>query len=174
MKSFLVTLSLISINAHAATLVDLSANRSSYMVGQIAILKATVAYPPTDDSSELYFEARLNGEPIKIVKTSDTTAQSLTPTFSTAGSDDFEVDVYLQNKYVAQGLQEGIDFYSLKEIPRLQNCLLTETDPAKIAEINAEVATDTDRLNAAREALVKNRSLLEVDHLSFNVNPSNI
>lgn len=143
---------------------ELKSGQSQYVVGDKAVLIASVRTSPTDPSMEIYLDASWAASPIKMIRFSDTEYAVVTPPMLVADSYHWEVKAYLQNRETAKGIWASIAVVD-KENIQLQQRYLEETDPEKKNLLQQAI----DENNILRATLVgqleQNRTLVETKEL---------
>src|SRR5690606_28757894 len=115
--------------------------------------------------------AMLDGQPVVLTQVSDTDLTYTTSAFTEAATREFRVDLYIQNKNLAQQLENSLTFFT-NEVERVDEALANETDPAIIAALEAEKASYLVQITKVQEEIEKNRTKVGGSAvLSFVVNP---
>lgn len=158
----------VSARADAPHIASLAANAVSYSVGAHAVLMAYLPIQPDDLNYEFHLSAQFADQDIKVVRVTDSEAFSSTTAFTQPGTYKWVVNVYLQEKQAAHDLEAAIHFYR-NEISQLQMQLSSETDPAVIAQLQAQIARDQSLATSAQGELSAGRRLVEQDCLNVTV-----
>ncbi len=151
-------------------LISLSTNQASYLVGDSAVLNLHEAAQPGNGTSRWYFAATLNDQPITLTPVPHSNDNTYdTPVFTEAGERVFKVDLYLENTNLAKALAATIAEFN-QDIVAVNKALQFETDPAIIAQLQAQKAYDLEQIASAQAQLLENRTKVgETAVLTFQV-----
>ena len=163
-KYFLYTLMSVfyvlgAFSVYASNFVNLQSDEESYEVGEKALLTAHVKIGPMNPNYELYFKSSFGGANLAIDRITENEAVSFTPEFTEAGTFEWSVRVYMQDKNVAKALELS-KANARAENERINSSLSHETDPeiremllemrnrnnVIISKINAEMAANRRHL----------------------------
>ena len=135
---------------------SLGADRATYTAGQKATVITSLHNLPDNQNYEFHVSATLNGNPIALTKITDSQRYAVTPAL-TAGTSTFVASLFLQDKNEAKALEQSITFYTA-EISRLTTELGQTTNPARIAELEAEISKKQNLLATTRQHLNRVRT----------------
>ena len=127
----------------------ISSDRPSYAAGEKAVLRAMLTSKPDNSTMEFDLEGRLNGVLLPISRITEFEFFSVTEGLA-AGTHSWSATVYLQDARLARDLKASLNFFAT-EIQKIDALLETETDPEKIAALQA-ARTRYVGLRAATEA----------------------
>lgn len=149
----------------------LSADKPDYIVGESAILSVHVNVGAGNATNEYFYRAYLDEAPISLTELTETDLSYTSAIFSQEGAHTLRVELFLQNKSLARQLADSFAYYQ-SEIAKIDAALVHETDPAVIAQLNAQKAEFQAQLAKISDELEKNRTKLGASpELSFVVNP---
>ncbi|MBI2518856.1 MAG: hypothetical protein HYV97_00485 [Bdellovibrio sp.] len=148
--------------------VELEASKSSYSVGEKAVLLAHVRILPDNPNFEIFLQAKFNNQTISMTKLSDYESASVTPTLGSAGSFNWTVTAYTQDKRRAHELEGGI-FYHEAAIRQAESDLLVITDPDQRNLLLQIIAESNEFLGELRAELFNLRTVVEISTLSVQV-----
>lgn len=153
--------------AQAPQFVELNTSKSSYIVGDRAVLMASIRTNPTNPNDELFLKSTLVGSQIKLTKLSDYEAVHVTPTLA-VGNYLWEVKAYVQNKAAAQDLTQGIIEADALDI-KLARLYADETDSTKRAKLQDAIAENAALKVMLNEQLDAGRVLVETKQKTLSV-----
>ena len=155
----------------APDFLSIKSDKAAYTIGERAILLAEIKIHPSNPDYEIYIESSYGGQAIKTVRISRDFAVAVTPVFAAAGSSDWVVDAYFQDKSLAADLNATIAFYE-SERCALEKFLAAETDPVRRGMLQAQIDRDAAIVSDARVQLAANRRKVETQTLAVPVGGS--
>jgi len=147
---------------------ELSSDKSSYSVGEKAILSANIVIQPDDPTYEIYLKAKFDNKKIKLTRLTEHRAVALTPSFDDLGNYVWQVKVYLQKKRPAANLNESIAYYQ-SVITQCEGRLEYETDPDIISTLKDAIANAKTLIRQMERDLEDLRILVGVQTLTVAV-----
>ena len=135
--------------------IRLFSNQAEYSVGDRAILRATLSTRPKDGFG-FTLRGALNSQDLSIEKITDFEFFSEVKNLQ-AGTYDWAVTVYIQDKRLAEDLKSAIATFTA-QIAAIDAELLTESDPQIIAGLEEEKARLEDLLLATEFELENNKT----------------
>lgn len=149
-------------------IVDLTVDKSFYVAGNKALLTAVLASKPDNANMEFDLTATLNAVNLPLNRVTEHSFYAQTQALA-QGSYNWTVKVFLQDARFARDLKISMQSFT-DRIAAIDAALLTETDPTKIANLQAERAQKVDLRLACESQLAAIRSQVFSTFLNFNVN----
>lgn len=137
-------------------LVEISSDKASYQLNETAILRASLSTKPHDPSYELDLVANLNGNNLFLERLTDFEFYASLPMVQ-ANTYTFEVQVVFQEKEYARDLIMAIRNLG-DEIVQIESELLSETDPERITQLQAQLARKQSLKSSTEAELAQHRS----------------
>ncbi len=148
---------LMSVAAQAIPILKFTSDRTSYVLGERAILRTHLATEPSNSTLEFHVVVKDElGAEITLGKLSDREFMGFTDAFSIPGTKTYTAEVFLQNRRIAASLVSAINFYSA-EILRIDGLLASESDPQVIEALLLERASNVNKRAAAQGELTLHR-----------------
>ncbi|AFY03086.1 hypothetical protein [Bdellovibrio bacteriovorus] len=144
--------------------IELKSGKTQYVVGERAVLLASVRTSPSDPATEVHLEATWNTDAIKLTKFSDTEFAVVTPVLPDTSPYHWEVKAYLQNRASALNLNSSIALLQKENILLSQKHSL-ETDPEKKALLLQAISENEALILGLQTQLQQGRTLLETKEL---------
>jgi hypothetical protein len=160
MRYFFLMLALVSSSCFAdSSYVNLSADKTSYAVGNTASILMRYLTNPENKDLEFVTTATFDGAALTVTALSNGEAYATTPAL-TSGTHTVVAAVYLQDKSLAASLNAAINYY-MQDIVSVNASIANTTDPTRLASLNSELALDEDRLSATESELSSIRTPLD-------------
>lgn len=145
--------------------VELSVDKDNYQAGEHSVATARLLTRPTNPELEFVVELELDGARQKSIRDADRGSWTAQSVRLGHGVHTWSARVFQQSKRSARAWEEAIRNYEQEKF-NLELTLQDETDPEKMAEIQAEIAKVETRIIEARNQLSSIRreigQLLEV------------
>ena len=175
MKKYIIYIIMILVSVTAVwanyvpEFLQLEANQTSYELGDRALLMAHVRIKPTNPNMELYFSSRFKGAHLAIDAISSEELVSFTPELDKAGTFEWVVYVYMQDKHVAESLQLSKIKLEQENI-KIDQELVGETDP-EVRELLLQMKARNNIIISKINSQIKTgRRLLQTLKLNVVVN----
>lgn len=152
--------------------IELSSDLPEYLLGESATILIDQQVPENVPDFEYFYRAYFNDSPVAIttIPSSGGDRQFITGALTVDGLNTFKVDLYIQDAKLADQYEDSIDFYT-DENAKIDAALVNETDPAIIAELQAQKAKNLSLIVKAQEELEANRTKVGPPaYLTFSVN----
>jgi hypothetical protein len=147
-------------------ILGLESSKTSYAIGEKALLSAHVKVLPRESRFEVFLEGKIDGVELKLTRLTESEGFSLSAPLA-AGQHLWEVKAYFQDRDVARGL-EGSAAFLAEKIRDIEEQIAQETDPETIQGLLAEkVRMEGIRASALAE-LAAHRRLIATAQVSFN------
>jgi hypothetical protein len=155
--------------SHENGVISLFVSQPTFLVGESAVITLREDAQPGNGTSRWYFKATLNDQPIAFTPVPN----SVDNTHATAplelGPHTVLVESYLENTNLAKALLDSINDYNT-QITAINAALAHESDPAIIAELQAQKTLYMEQIANAQDQLEQNRTKVgETVVLSFDV-----
>ncbi|UXR63262.1 hypothetical protein EZJ49_09240 [Bdellovibrio bacteriovorus] len=167
---FAVIFVFLGMSSHAETTPPLELNQGKmvYSVGDKLVLIASLRMKPTQANTEVFMEAELNDQPIKITRISETEAGTVSPEMTASGNNVWKVRAFLQDRDFAKNIALSI-IKSENKIAELEDLLAIETDLAKKALLQDAIDAESVTNLSLENTLASHRVLLAEEALSVDV-----
>lgn len=142
----------------ASQILEVSSDKASYQINEVAILRASLSTKPNDPSYELDLVAAINGEEVSLQRITDFEFYAQVP-LTQAGAFSFSAQVVLQEKEYARDLILAIQNLT-QEIQQLESDLASETDPDRIIQLQNQIARKQSLKASSEAELQSHRSLV--------------
>jgi|GEM_PF-3437702 Alpha-tubulin suppressor and related RCC1 domain-containing proteins len=157
------------VSAQTPKFIDLNTNKNSYVVGDRAVLMASIRTTPVNSDEEIFLKSTLAGANIKILMLGLTEGVHVTPALA-AGAYLWEVKAYIQNKDAALNLITGIAECDAQDI-KLNRLYAAETDTVKRAKLMDAITENMELKAKFIEQLDAGRVLVETKQQTVSVTP---
>lgn len=122
---------------YAAELVSLTSNKSSYAVGESAILRTQFSVRAQGPDLEYFVSGNVNGEPVSFSAVAEDDFFAVSSPFSVSGTYLVQAQGFIQDKRQASEISGSITFFENRNL-EITELLETETDPELLASLVAE------------------------------------
>ncbi|MGE3260904.1 MAG: malectin domain-containing carbohydrate-binding protein [Bacteriovoracia bacterium] len=137
-------------------LFKLGSNQANYQLGQSASLVVHYLAAPESSDFEYFSTSTLEGEALPVRNASRNFAVAVTPPLDSVGQKTWTVSVYLQDRHLAESLNQTVDFLQC-ENERIEKALSETTDPDTIAALEQEKARNLLLIERAENELTAGR-----------------
>lgn len=152
-------------SAADTVIATLKSDRTSYAVGENAVLRATLHTRPENPDFQFDIVGRVNSVALPVERTTDFNMFSTLSNLE-SGTFTWEVDVVLQDAAYAKDLKASILYFDDK-IEVIDNRLLTETDPVVIDSLILQKERYEELKSASQQELSDSRTLVQSLSLTF-------
>lgn len=142
----------------AAELIQLSSNKTTYAVNEIATFQVKFLTQPQNPLKEFYVRSTLAGVAMDIDRVSENLGYTVAK-LSEVKTYVWQVKVYLQDKDVVADLYESIDNW-YNENAELDKRIVRTIEVAKINELKNLKARNLDLIQGAKASINENRTLV--------------
>lgn len=170
MKFWFFVFGLISVWAHAIPITKFTSDKTTYSIGERAILRTHLATEPENRNLEFHVVVgESGGGAVVLGKLSDREFMGFTAVFSGQGEKTYTATTYIQDRRITAGLVAVINLAS-SEIVRIDGLLATETDPQVIEALLLERSKNVQKRDAAELELSRHRKQVDgVKTLSIQI-----
>lgn len=159
-KYFIFLFLFISTISRADSLLQVSADRASYDVGERALFRLKLKARPVDDELEFYVhleDSLTHGSVALGLEVTTGDLVGLGPVFEEPGTATFVARAFQQNREVANALSQVIALSEARIAAIDQELAQSPADPEKLLAEKGELIA---RIQAARDALTRHRRLI--------------